>query len=73
MNTQTANDFLTELESDPQRVQLHMTQLEETISSCMDRVFALAKEGETTEKMQLVAIEHRARLVLDRWRKMGRN
>ena len=50
-----------------------MSQLEETISSCMDRIYELAKEGETVKKMQLVAIEHRARLLLDRWNKLGRN
>lgn len=63
---ETTTELLTELEADPRRVQLHTEQLEETISSCMDRICELAKQGETTEKMQLVAIEHRARLLLEK-------
>ena len=56
MNPQAANEWLTDLESDPMRVQLHMTQLEETIQTCMDRIYKLAKQGETVKKMQLVAL-----------------
>ena len=40
----------------------------------MDEIHRLAQAGEDDEgKMQLVAIESRARLLLERWRKLGAN
>ena len=59
--------LLAELEADPQRVQLHMTQMEQTIQSCVDRIDELVKVGEIVKTIQLVAIEHRnrARMVVN--------
>ncbi len=73
MNSQAANEWLTELGRDPKRAQLHMTRLEETISSCVDRIDELVKAGETAKTIQLIAIEHRNRMLLDRLRKLGPN
>lgn len=73
MNSQAANEWLTELERDPKRVRLHMEQIEQTIQSCVDRIDELAKAGEIVKTIQLVAIEHRNRMLLDRLRKLGRN
>ncbi|MHC4696937.1 MAG: hypothetical protein ACYTFA_09355 [Planctomycetota bacterium] len=40
----------------------------------MDEIFELAKTGEHKErKMELVALEYRARLLLERWKKRDRN
>ncbi len=48
--------------------------LENVISWCTDEIFRLAKSGEDDErKMKLVALEYRARLVLERFRKRDAN
>ena len=39
----------------------------------MEEIHRLAKSGETKRKMRLVALEYRARLVLERWRGRGVN
>ena len=48
--------------------------MEQFIAWCMDEIFELAKSGEDDEgKMKLVALEYRARLVLERFRKRDAN
>ena len=64
---------LSDLERQPERVQLDKTALEEMIAWCMDEIHRLAQDGENQRKMQLVAIEYRARLPLERWRKRNLN
>ncbi len=67
MDLATTRELLRDLEREPERVQLHKTALEETIAWCMDEIHRLAQDGENQRKMQLVAIEYRARLLLERW------
>ncbi|MHC4698515.1 MAG: hypothetical protein ACYTFA_17415 [Planctomycetota bacterium] len=74
MNTTEFKALLTDLEQSPRRVQLHHGELETMIAWCMDEIFWLAKSGEHKErKMELVSLEHRARLLLERWKKRDRN
>ena len=54
-------------------LQLQKAALEETIASCMNEIHRLAQDGENQRKMQLVAIEYRARLLLERWAKRNLN
>ncbi len=62
------------LERDPSAVPAYFMYLESAIKWLMDEIFALAKSGEDDdEKMKLVALEYRARLVLERYRKMNSN
>ena len=66
--------LLTALEANPKDVQLYHLELEVMIQECMGRVLELAKEGNRDdEKMKLVALEYRARLLLERWKKESRN
>ena len=56
------------------RIQLHHGELERLIASCMDEVYALAKSGDDNDrKMQLVGIELRARVLLERYKKLTVN
>ena len=73
MKIANTKQLLRDLERQPERVQLHKTALEETIASCMDEIHRLAQDGENRRKMQLVAIEYRARLLLERWTKRNLN
>lgn len=74
MDLSKAEFLLTELERHPERAQLHHGEIEKIIASCMDEVYGLAKTGADDErKMRLVAIEHRARLPLERFKKLGVN
>ena len=66
MEIASTQELLRDLERQPERVQLHKTALEETVASCMDEIHRLAQDGENDRKMQLVAIEYRARLLLER-------
>ena len=68
-----AHEFVGELERDPERVQLYHGELETLIAACMEEVRQLAKQGETKRKMRLVAIEYKARLVLERWKRQSTN
>ncbi len=62
------------LEADLVKVPAFYLHLESVITWCMDEIFRLAKSGEDDErKMKLVALEYRARLVLERFRKRGAN
>ncbi len=73
-NTTECQALLTDLEQTPRRVQFHHADLESLIAWCMDEVFELAKSDENRErKMELVALEYRARLLLKRWKKQDRN
>ncbi len=66
--------LLSDLEHHPQQVQLHHAELESGISWLMDEIHRLAQTSEDDgRKMQLVAIEYRARLLLERWRKRNQN
>ncbi len=50
------------------------SRLESVIAWCMDEIHRLARSGEDDErKMKLVALEYRARLVLERLRKRDAN
>ena len=73
MEIATTQKLLRDLEREPKRVQLHKTALEETIAWCVDEIHRLAQDGENQRKMQLVAIEYRARLLLKRWTKRNLN
>ncbi len=73
-NTTECQALLTDLEQTPRRVQLHHADLESLIAWCMDEIFELAKtDGDKDRKMQLVGLEYRARLLLERWKKQDRN
>ncbi len=51
-----------------------LTDLESLIAWCMDEIFELAKtDGDKDRKMELVALEYRARLLLKRWKQLDRN
>ena len=53
---------------------MYLHTVEAFIASTMDRVYELAKFGEHDQsKMQLVRLEHRARMVLSVWRKQATN
>ncbi len=74
MITSGCKPLLADLGQSPRRVQLHHGDLESMIAWCMDEIFELAKSGEDKErKMELVALEYRARLLLERWRKRDQN
>ena len=74
MNLTDAKTLLDALEESPQHVQLHHGELESLIAECMDEVYELAKSGaDNDRKMQLVGIELRARLLLERYKKLTVN
>ena len=66
--------LLTALEAKPDDVQLYHGDLESMIAECMGRVYELAKQGgRDEEKMQFTALEYRAPLLLERWKKRDQN
>ena len=74
MDFSQSKALLDDLQRSLARVQLHHGELVSMISWCMDEIYGLAKSGEDNDrKMELVALEHRARLLLDRWKKQGLN
>lgn len=73
MEIASTQQLVRDLERKRERVQLHKTALEETIAWCMEEIHRLAQDGENQRKMQLVAIEYRARLLLERWTKRNLN
>ena len=74
MNFTNAKTLLASLEESPQNVQLHHGELEQLIATCMDEIFGLATSGvDNDRKMELVGIEYRARLLLDRYKKLAVN
>ena len=73
MEIASTQELLRDLERQPERVQLHTAAIEETIAWCMDEIHRLAQDGENQRKMQIVAIEYRARLLLERWTKRNLN
>ncbi len=69
-----AQRLIETLEADPAKLPAFYIDLEQFIAWCMDEIFRLAKSGEDDErKMRLVALEYRARLVLERFRKRDAN
>ncbi len=66
--------FELELERDPASVQLHHGRLEEAVATCMSDIYKLPLSvADSDHKMKLVAIEYRARLVLERFRRLAVN
>ena len=67
----TRSQHLIEMpEADPAKLPAYYLHVENVIAWCMDEIFRLAKSSEDDEhKMKLVALEYRARLVLERFRK----
>ena len=73
-DTADCRSLLADLEQSPRRIQLHHADRVTMIAWCMDEIFELAKSGEDKErKVELVALEYRARLLLERWKKRDRN
>ncbi len=74
MDLSRAQHLIETLEADPGKLPAYYLHLENVIAWCMDEIFRLAKSGEDDErKMKLVALECRARLVLERFRKRDAN
>ena len=74
MNLANANTLLDALEDSPESIQLHHGELERLIRTCMDTIYELSVSGENNErKMQLVGIEYRARLLMERFKKLAMN
>jgi len=74
MHVESAEQLLSRLSNDSNMVQLHYRELESLIAWCMDEVYRLAKSGEDDDlKMRLVALEYKARLLIERFRKAAVN
>ena len=74
MDDRTCHQLLTTLQANPADVQLYHAELESMIGDCMKRVLELAKQGGCDdEKMKLVVLEYRVRLLLERWKKRDAN
>jgi hypothetical protein len=73
-DTADCRSLLADLERTPRRVQLHHAELETMTAWCMDEIYRLAKSAKHKErKMELVGLEYRARLLLERWKKRDQN
>jgi DNA/RNA endonuclease G (NUC1) len=74
MNLSRCQALVAELEREPDRVPAYYGDLEGLIAECMNEVYRLSKTGTPdNRKLRLVAIEYRARLLLERCRKQGAN
>ncbi len=74
MSVARSEHLIESLEADLVKVPAYYLHLENVIAWCKGEIFRLAKSGEDDErKMKLVALEHRARLVLERFRKQDAN
>ena len=74
MDVTRSQHLIETLEADPAKLPAYYIDRERFIALCMDEIFRLAESGEDDErKMKLVALEHRARLVLERFRKRDAN
>lgn len=63
-----------QLEKSPERVQLYHRELEVMIATLMEDIYQLSLTGtDNARKMRLVALECRARLVLERYRQQNTN
>ena len=63
-----------QLEESPERVPLYYGDLETMITTLTEDIYQLSLTGaDNDRKMQLVALEYRARLVLARFRKQNVN
>ena len=65
MDRNEQNDLVNRLEASPHLVPVHVETLRTMIAGLMDEIYDTL---DTEHKMQLVAIEYRARLILDRWK-----
>ena len=66
--------LIADLETNLDKVQLHHLELEKFITWSMDEVYSLSQTGENDDlKMQIVALEYRTRLLLERCNKVGLN
>ena len=74
MEIARTQELLRDLERAPERVQLYRSDLERCIAWCMDAIYEVAKRGDDDDrKMQMVGLEYRARLLLERLKKTGLN
>ena len=74
MTDAEAQAMIAELEREPSRMPMYLGTVQLFIAACLGRIIELAKSGEDDEhRMRFVALEYRARLVLDRWRKQAQN
>ncbi len=63
-----------QLEKSPERVPLYYGDVEPMIATLMAHIYQLSLTGaDNDRKMRLVALEYRARLVLERFRKQNVN
>ena len=66
--------LLTQLEQSPESSQLYYVKLERLIAWTMDETYRLARAGTDNDyKMRVIAIEYRARLLLERLGKQSVN
>jgi hypothetical protein len=70
MNLNHCKTLIAELENDPQQLPAFYGELESAILWLMDTTF---KSKDAAEKSRLAATEMRARLVLERFKKLGTN
>ena len=74
LNLSRFRQLVGDLEGDPAKLPAFYCELEAMIRTSMDEVYRLAKSGEDDDrKMAMVALEYRARLVLERWKKQHVN
>ena len=74
MDLARSQHLIETLEADPSKLPAYYLHLENVIAWCTDEISRLAESGGDEEgKMKLVALEHRARLVLERFRKRDAN
>ena len=65
---------LSELNRVPAPTHFDLEALETFIARCMKEVFALSRTGtDDARKMKLVGLEYRARILRDRWKRIGAN
>lgn len=63
-----------QLEKSPERVPLYYGHVNKLIACSMNGIYRLSlKSADSDRKMRLVALEYRARLVLERFKKLGTN
>ena len=65
---------ITDLNSSPEWGATSYPELEKSIAWSMDEVYKLAQTSKDDNlKMRIVALEYRARLLLERWKRVGVN
>ncbi len=69
-----AEALVGQLEKSPERVQLYHGHVNKLIARTMNEIYPLSlTPADSDRKMRLVALEYRARSVLERWRKRDVN